>query len=1180
MFNLLFQETAETLVAFLEQLLPQLSDNWWKTHVINILTFQQKRFIEENKIKRLSEFDLSALLRILDQNWHEIAYKASLPKEARHWVKELQTIRNRWAHLSSDKLSQEDLYRDIDTLQRFLEAINGKEALINKVRDQKKACISTKSELPNDFKQSTNKLPILNTEYNLGEIVSLRSNPSIRGAITKIIPGETENRYEVFIDGTPQPYYASQLIKKDEKLFEKELVSLDLFYAYLTSLQLRNPSISNLYSLHAGRINFVPYQFKPVLKLIRSDRPRLLIADEVGVGKTIEAGLILREIQARRDIESILIICPKPLVIERKWQTELKRFDEHFEHIDGKALRYCIEQTDLDGFWPEKYSKCIMPFSLFSEEMLFGRNKRASRRRLKGLIELDPLPHFDLVIVDEAHHVRNTETLVHQGVRYFCDNAEAVVFLSATPVQLGSNDLFVLLNILRSDLILDRATFEHMAEPNPYLNKAVGLARGGSENWQINAKKKLTEASETNWGKTILQDNPVFQKLYDMLSEKELDNHDRITFIKDTEELHTFSSIINRTRRRDIGNFTTRKPDTVMVDFTPQQRQLHDKVLLIQTKILKRLHNDKNVKFMMSTIRRQAASCLFGLAPLLKDILTRRINELQFDEIEPLESPFSYETFATIEEEIKSILTLAENIDRKDIKLEKLLKVIREKQERANNKILLFSSFRHTLKYIFEHLRNNQYRVGLIHGDTPDEERLELRSRFSYAKENPYCIDILLSSEVGCEGLDYEFCDCIVNYDLPWNPMRIEQRIGRIDRYGQRSETVAIYNLITEGTVDADIYERCLWRIGVFHNALGGSEEILGKITSEIHEVAENLTLTIEERRLRLQQLADNEIRQLKEQTELEEKQFELFGLKLPLEQTNREIQQASSCWLTPASLFNLMRQYLDMRCGREQEYILGEKEPKTLRLNQEARNKLLEDLKKLNRKPSQIYREWEKWLKGSNPHLQITFNDKYAAENRDIIFITPVHPLSLQAAQAFDAQTTIYTAFKTTANKEIDPGNYPFAIYKWQKTGIRDDITFQPICSVQYLTDNFFELLEHAIEIDISTIAFPDQHNFDELDKYHHQIWSASRAQHQADNMQLVLYKKESLKTSHKARVSILHEQLNKATDERIIRMRQSELQRAEADFQRRLEELGKSEEKADISVKPIAFGVIILQG
>jgi len=109
------------------------------------------------------------------------------------------------------------------------------------------------------------------------------------------------------------------------------------------------------------------------------------------------------------------------------------------------------------------------------------------------------------------------------------------------------------------------------------------------------------------------------------------------------------------------------------------------------------------------------------------------------------------------------------------------------------------------LRYLLQHLTAHNIRVGLIHGDVPDEERTTLRERFSRPKGDPDALDVLLSSEVGCEGLDFQFCDCLVNYDLPWNPMRVEQRIGRLDRYGQQSETVAIYNIVTPGTVDFDI---------------------------------------------------------------------------------------------------------------------------------------------------------------------------------------------------------------------------------------------------------------------------------------------------------------------------------------------------------------------------------------
>ncbi|HLQ29374.1 MAG TPA: SNF2-related protein, partial [Ktedonobacteraceae bacterium] len=814
-------------------------------------------------------------------------------------------------------------------------------------------------------------------EFTIGQLVALRSDPTRVGAIINFLPGTPENRYLVFLENTPSTYYASQLQKHELPSRSLAITPLPVFHAYMTALQLNHPSLATLYSLNAARVNFVPYQFRPVLKFIHSDRPRLLLADEVGVGKTIEAGLILRELQARKDVRSVLIICPKPLVTERKWQVEMKRFDEHFVHLDGSTLRHCIKETDLDGVWPEQYARAILPFSLFDQELLAGNNARRNKRGALGLIELNPPPHFDLVIVDEAHHLRNTSTATHQGVRYFCEQAEAVVFLSATPIQMSTNDLFVLLQLLRPDLILDKSSFDHMAEPNPLINHAVEVARANVADWPEQALAALTAAAETPWGQVLLRTNPAFQRLQTELGTGQFNDQKRVACVHELEQLHTFSHLINRTRRRDIGNFTTRKPETVNVSFTPQQQHLHDTLLTTQQNILRRTHGDINVKFLMTTIRRQAASCLYGLAPLLRHILTRHIDLMMLteaDEEGDLIADTSLASLEAVEEQIQTVLALADHLDAYDPKWEALLKIVHDKQKLPNNKLLLFSSFRHTLFYVLERLEKANVRVALIHGGTPDEDRRLLRDRFSRPKEDVEALDMLLSSEVGCEGLDYQFCDCLVNYDLPWNPMRIEQRIGRIDRYGQKSETVAIYNLITPGTVDADIYERCLLRIGIFHQAVGGSEEILGKITHELHEVAENLTLTREEIQTRLQQIADNDIRLIQEQTALEERQKDLFGISLPAQQLEREIQNVTSFWLSPWALQNLLQYYLEQNCGAKQTYILGEKPQKRLRLSQESRNIVLSHLQHLPRKFSPVFREWEKWLKGSSPYLPITF--------------------------------------------------------------------------------------------------------------------------------------------------------------------------------------------------------------
>ena len=1025
----------------------------------------------------------------------------------------------------------------------------------------------------------------MSAEFTVGAMVCLRSNPAVSGVVMRAMPGNPENRYQVFLDSKPTIYYASQLQRHVPKATTEEVLPLASFEAHLSALQIRHPSLSTLYSLQAARVNFVPYQFRPVLKFIRSDRPRLLIADEVGVGKTIEAGLILRELQSRREINSVLVICPRSLVKEQKWEKELKRFDEEFTPLDSAKLRFCLSETDLDGEWPRNLRKCIVPFSAFDSRLVHGEDK-AKRSREKGLLELDPVPHFDLVIVDEAHHLRNSSTYLHQGVKHFCNHADAVVFLTATPIQLGSEDLFTLLRLLRPDLIRDAAGYQSMSTPNPYINAAVELTRRGEADWQASCKEMLLKASATGWGQSVLKDIPELQDMMQTLSGPPLPESNRIACIRKLENLHTFAGIINRTRRRDIGNFTTRKAETVTVAFTPAQEQLHDALLAVQARILRRAHDVQAVNFMMTTIRRQAASCLYGLAPLIEQILSRRYDSYDVDEPEAEDEDdrtdgnpeeISARDYASLQAEIQIVLRLANNLDPNDPKRNAFLRLVRDKQDLPNNKILMFSTFRHTLNYLMQHLRVENLRVGLVHGGIPDEERYDLRERFALPREDANAIDILLSSEVGCEGLDYQFCDCLINYDLPWNPMRVEQRIGRIDRYGQKSETVAIYNLVTPGTVDFDIYERCLWRIGVFQQALGGSEEILGRLTHELKAVAENLELSAEERQARLQQISDNEIRLVQEQSALEEQQAELFGTVLSPQQFEQEVRDATSAWLSPSALQNLIQHYLTARCGRD-EHILGAKAQKTLRLNQEARNLVLADFNTLPPIKSAVYREWERWLKGDDPHLSLTFDPACADEQRRVPFITPIHPLAQQAARSLDDMPPFRTACRVQENT-VPPGQYPFAIYQWQKKGVRDDIVLQPICANNVLTERFLSLLETALPAEVSAADFPDASVFESLDNQHYPLWAQARTSHQLQTRRIIQQRSESLSASHRARLAQLQEQRNANKDEKIRRMRDSEIRSAENDFTRRMAEIQNAEGRVDLTATQVAIGILIVE-
>ena len=1009
-------------------------------------------------------------------------------------------------------------------------------------------------------------------EFTPGQIVFLKADPSIRGAVLSVSPGTPENRINVFVNGNTQTFYPSQL-QIEVQTDDSRSFSCDEFHAYLTALQIRYPALSALYSLNAARVDFIPYQYRPVLKFIKADLPRLLIADSVGVGKTIEAGLILRELQARSDVNSVLIICPRPLVAEQKWQREMKRFDENFTHLDGKTLRYCINEMHLDGEWPEQYEKVILPYSLLDNTLLFGPEGSRRRKRGQGLLDLDPPPHFDLVIVDEAHHIRNQNTANHEAVRFFCENAGAAVFLTATPIQLGSHDLFVLLNVLRPDLILDEESFNHMSEPNPFINQAVDAARIQEIGWKQTAKETLDQAAATAWGQSILKYNPEFKRIRNHLAGGRITPEDRVQLITDMEALHTFSGIINRTRRRDIGEFTIRKPQTVEVTLTTEQDELHEALLETQMEIFRRLHGDRSVNFMMTTLRRQLASCLHGLEPLLEDILNRRLDELEWTEADAIEAMPSEELVTSIREQVQALLEKAKNLDPEDLKLEALRKVVRSRQHHRNNKIMIFSSFRHTLAYLYKHLKAEGVRVGLIHGDVPDEERLELRNRFEKPKAERDSLDLMLFSEVGCEGLDYQFCDCIVNYDLPWNPMKVEQRIGRIDRRGQKSESVTIINLITPGTVDADIYERCLRRIGVFESALGGSEEILGEITTELRDIAENYELTQEERRIKLRQLEYNKILLVQEQEKLEAQQLDLFGLRFPEDRMEKEVEEASSFWLSPASIQRLVTRYLLQKIGTEQEFILGEKSLKTLRLSEEARSTLLGDFQQFPRERTRVYRDWEKWLKGSDQHLSITFEADCAVQHPDATFIMPTHPLVKQATVALNTEQEVVTTLKIRTNK-VPPGRYEFAIYQWRFLGIREHLVLKPIALSEVVVPHFNDLLEGVEDSDTQESQVPIQK--DALEKTHQHLWAEARSKHRERTQALANHRRESLLTSHQKRIALIKERIAQATDSRIQLMRQSELDNANADYRRRIQEFDDAIAKADITAEPVAYGIL----
>ena len=194
--------------------------------------------------------------------------------------------------------------------------------------------------------------------------------------------------------------------------------------------------------------------------------------------------------------------------------------------------------------------------------------------------------------------------------------------------------------------------------------------------------------------------------------------------------------MINRTRRRDIGEFTTRQPETLTIEFTPDQRHLHDDLLEVVSRILEHTHGQQNVKFMMTTLRRQTASCLFGLAPLLRDMLAGKLDTLETTD-ESDGSLVDLDFIAEIRTDIETLVVRAEGLDPDDPKVLAFIKILQEKTGMTNNKVLAFSTFRHTLAYVARHVADAGLRYGLIYGGGSRRRTSRATSPFCPAKGRP-----------------------------------------------------------------------------------------------------------------------------------------------------------------------------------------------------------------------------------------------------------------------------------------------------------------------------------------------------------------------------------------------------------------------------------------------------------
>ncbi|WP_198165947.1 helicase-related protein [Agromyces laixinhei] len=995
--------------------------------------------------------------------------------------------------------------------------------------------------------------------YAAGTIVRLLARSEVTGAVISADHVGGELRYVVFHGGAAHQYLAAQIeaISAPTRL---RAVSGNELHAALTSVLVLDPDSDYLHSRNAGRVDFEPYQYRPVLKLVQADRPRILIADDVGVGKTIEACLIIKELEARKRADSVLVICPRPLVVDEKWRNELKRFDEDFVHLDSRTLRWCLEETAREGAWPSRYRKAILPYSLLDESLLTGQ-RNGKKSHTASLDDLAGELSFDLVIVDEAHHIRNRETKAYQCVQRFVDAADAAVMLSATPIQTHNQDLFTLVNLLRDDLVLDRDDFQVMLEPNEHLYNASQEARSASPSWPTGARAHVERALRTRWGMDVLAVDPRTKELLDLLSSSDPDKRTRVRAVRLIEALNTFSEIVTRTRRRDIGDFTTRKPSAPVIDFTETQADVYGAVLALGERIAATRAPEIPVKFLMSTLYRQAASSISGLAPLIEDLFENRLrgSEMVGEDEEFILNP---DQIADFRAEVRAIqdraLTL---IGAPDPKADLLRQIIEDKSSDTNNKVLIFSTFRHTLAYLEENCRRWGLRVGIMHGGVPDDDRRTIRRRFKLDRSSPDALDVMLCSEVGTEGLDYQFCNTLVNYDIPWNPMRIEQRIGRIDRRGQKSETVAIINLVTRGTIEAEIYDRCLVRIGVFNHAIGGSEQILGELTASIVDIATDLQLNTAERAAALRQLADNKIARIEEEQRLEDQQSDLLGYSG--HSFEAAVAEASSEWLSEGKLAGLARQYFErLQPGRS--IALRPGRVAQIPLRPDAAGQIATDLEDCRIDSHRLKR----MLRRDRVVFHLTTDPELAEDDNEIELLGPAHPLvHLAAMQSAIAEPVAATM--RVASDRIVPGIYPMAVYAWTRLGSRDALTLRIVADAEALEEHGAGLLSTSVGSDHRSISDLESRR---LDERHAALWVAARDEHRDQQVASAERRLAALRSQKARRLSAIKRQLDSASHSDIKAMKLGEFRGAEVAFDRLLAAHEQAMNRADLTTRHLA--------
>lgn len=446
------------------------------------------------------------------------------------------------------------------------------------------------------------------------------------------------------------------------------------------------------------------HQLEAAETVIERMNGKAILADEVGLGKTIEAGLILKEYLIRGLVKKALILAPASLI--NQWVEELN----YKFYIPGIAYKKNVQLDQYD----------IVVMSMDTA-------KKSPHR--EAIYAQD----YDMIIIDEAHKLKNHKTKIYEFVqslkKKFC------LLLTATPIQNDVFELFYLISLLKPG---------HL---------------GNYEMFQ----------SSFSASKHDLEHDEYLRELV--------------------------NQVMVRNRRQDTGiEWTNRQVQIIPIQFTDEEREVYNLIL-----DLKDVSSAFSGAFSMITLQKEMCSSKEATYLTLNNMRQNCGDQEEEDHVEGV---------------IQKLMALEVNS-----KAEKTYEII----SKTTDKVIIFTEYRASQAYLQWYLNSKGITSVLFNGKFKKSKRDYMKHLF---KEHA---QVLIATEAGGEGINLQFCHHVINYDLPWNPMKLEQRIGRVHRLGQEHD-VQIYNLVTDNTIEKDILDMLYVKIDVFEKVVGELDDILSAL--------------------------------------------------------------------------------------------------------------------------------------------------------------------------------------------------------------------------------------------------------------------------------------------------------------------------------------------------------------